>query len=662
MDDLKLGSAGGYGRCARPGKARCAALLLCGFVLLMPGLAGADQGRVGARAVPSPDRSAANHAPSGTSASGPIERFALAIGANEGGAERVLLRYAHADAEAFLSVMQQLGGLSKSRALILRGPTAAEVRTTFEKLAGQMQAAVRQGKRVQFVFYYSGHSDGLGLRLRQELLPYRELRAEIAGLPAAVKIAVLDSCSSGVFTRSKGGKHVAPFLVDLSNEVRGHAFLTSSAASEAAQESDALAGSFFTHYLVSGLRGAADVDGNGRVTLNEAYRFAFDETLARTVATQAGPQHPAYDFQLAGTGDVVMTELAQATARMVLPAGLTGRVFVRSAASGRLLLELGKTRGRQVTMAVPKGAYHVSVERPLEVLQGRVALVEGQSLPLDDSVLSPVPREVTASRGPTEPAAGQTGSPVHVSSCAGAGAYQLEIFGATLWPSVDTASDPVADRVCTSLWLVGLFGERYMLDGVQVALGVPRVLQGVRGLQLAFVGNRNDRDLRGVQWSTGFNWTGGDGLGVQVAGLYNVVEDRQRGIQLAGIVNYAGLLQGAQGALVNVVAGAGQGAQVGAINRAQGFTGVQIGALNIAHGELSGVQLGGMNVAAGRVAGMQLGLFNYADDADAQVGVLSYSRKHGAALQTFVSDLGWYNLALRFNELLADPKGPATMR
>jgi hypothetical protein len=39
------------------------------------------------------------------------------------------------------------------------------------------------------------------------------------------------------------------------------------------------------------------------VTLNEAYRFAFDETLARTETTSGGPQHAAYDISLAGTGD-----------------------------------------------------------------------------------------------------------------------------------------------------------------------------------------------------------------------------------------------------------------------------------------------------------------------------------------------------------------------
>jgi uncharacterized caspase-like protein len=68
-----------------------------------------------------------------------------------------------------------------------------------------------------------------------------------------VRIAVLDACASGAFTRLKGGKPRKAFLVDESASMRGHAFLTSSAATEAAQESDHIGASYFTHYLVSGL-------------------------------------------------------------------------------------------------------------------------------------------------------------------------------------------------------------------------------------------------------------------------------------------------------------------------------------------------------------------------------------------------------------------------
>src|SRR5207253_2498641 len=113
-------------------------------------------------------------------------------------------------------------------------------------------------------------------------LDYGALRKAIEAVPADVRVAVLDSCASGAFARSKGGQFLPAFLSDASSQVRGQAILTSSSETEVAQESDRIGSSFFTHHLLAGLRGAADTSHDGRVTLNEAYQYAYDETLSRT--------------------------------------------------------------------------------------------------------------------------------------------------------------------------------------------------------------------------------------------------------------------------------------------------------------------------------------------------------------------------------------------
>lgn len=46
-----------------------------------------------------------------------------------------------------------------------------------------------------------------------------------------------------------------------------------------AHESDRLRSSFFSHHLITGLRGAADADGDERVALSEAYDYAYRQTL-----------------------------------------------------------------------------------------------------------------------------------------------------------------------------------------------------------------------------------------------------------------------------------------------------------------------------------------------------------------------------------------------
>jgi hypothetical protein len=163
-------------------------------------------------------------------------------------------------------------------AILLRDPDPRQISDALTRLEREMTVARADSRRVELLFYYSGHSDTEGLLLGESLLPYRELRDSIEAVDADVAVALLDSCSSGSFTRLKGGRRAQPFLFDDAAEITGYAFLTSSSDTEASQESDEIAASFFTHYLVSGLLGAADTTGDGKVTLNEAYQHAFAET------------------------------------------------------------------------------------------------------------------------------------------------------------------------------------------------------------------------------------------------------------------------------------------------------------------------------------------------------------------------------------------------
>ena len=170
-----------------------------------------------------------------------------------------------------------------------RPPTAPRSTPRSRTSSSGCAPARTPGVRRELLVYYSGHSDEDGLMVGRDRVGYDELRARVQRAPAELRVVILDSCASGAFTRRKGGVKRAPFLMDASTDMRGHAFLTSSAADERAQESDRISASYFTYYLVSGLRGAADVNQDQRVTLQEAYQFASQETLARTERSQAGP-------------------------------------------------------------------------------------------------------------------------------------------------------------------------------------------------------------------------------------------------------------------------------------------------------------------------------------------------------------------------------------
>ena len=162
--------------------------------------------------------------------------------------------------------------------------------------------------------YYSGHADGDALHLGGTRLDLVELRDVTAGSSAEARVLVVDSCRSGALTRVKGGRPVPNFEITLDSPPRaqGFAILTSSAAGEDAQESDQLRASIFTHHLISGLLGAADRDHDGRVTIDEAFEYSSERTLAATASSLPGPQHPTYRLEIGGRNDLILSEPGRA--------------------------------------------------------------------------------------------------------------------------------------------------------------------------------------------------------------------------------------------------------------------------------------------------------------------------------------------------------------
>ncbi len=328
----------------------------------------------------------------------PLRRLGLYIGSNDGGPGRATLRYAEEDAGAMAGVMKELGGVSGEDSLVLLAPTAGDVQLGFRQARQRAQAVRDSSRRVELLVYYSGHSDEQGLLLGGEKFGYAELKEAIQEVRADVNIAILDSCSSGAFTRLKGGTRQPPFLVDESSSMQGHAYISSSSADEASQESDLIKGSFFTYFLISGLRGAADSTRDGQVSLNEAYHFAFNETLALTENTQGGAQHPSYNIQLTGTGDLTLTDLRAAVCTLNFAQGIQGRLFVRNA-SGRLVAELAKESGAVVGLGLPEGQYRVVLEEGQRLYEATVEVRPGRPQSLGLRQFTAVRRQPTVARG-----------------------------------------------------------------------------------------------------------------------------------------------------------------------------------------------------------------------------------------------------------------------
>lgn len=505
------------------------------------------------------------------------QRFALVAGANDGGPGRVHLRYAVSDAEAVGAVLTQLGGVAPADLRMLTEPKREQVLEGLDWLRARSDGAAQKGDRTEVFVYYSGHSDEEGLRLGGTEIGYSELRGALDLIHADVRVMVLDSCASGALILEKGGAHLPPFLIDESTDVSGYAYLTSSSMDEVAQEGEQVQGSYFTHFFVSGLRGAADLSSDRRVTLNEAYQFAYAETLARTERTVGGAQHPAYDIRLSGSGDLVMTELVTTGATLQVDPALEGRLFLRDA-EGRLVVEMAKDAGRAVDLGLAPGVYTALVNTPQGLYEARVELKQASTTTLRVADLRPTKATLASARG-----------------------GEMKVV-------------PVSLGVIPDFWDPD--PELHHLD---LSLGIAEA-DALNGLQLALVAAIARDQARGLQASSGVN----------VAG-------RLDGAQLGVALNVAKTMRGLQASSGVNVLGVGSGAQLAAgVNVAQDLRGAQIGDINVA-GTVEGAQVGVINIADG--VGGQVGVLNIARDASGPVlGVVSVNLAGYNSLQLWASE------------------------
>ena len=288
--------------------------------------------------------------------------YLVSVGNNEGTDDEQPLLYAERDAERFAGLMGRLGRVKGLNTVLALGEKAGDLRQTLLKTNVRIRKAKETDTNLTcLIVFYSGHADARGLHLGNSVLSFDELKTMVEGSAADVRILIIDACRSGGLTRVKGASAAEPFEINYVNntEAEGLVIITSSAAGENAYESEKMRSSFFSHHFLSGLRGAADRDRDGRVSLDEVYRYAYRETL-RSSGRTAALQHPTFQFNFRGKGRLVLTYLTDDSSR-------TGRLSITT--PGAYLLEMNDGQDteiseisvgdRGVRLVLPPGDYFV---------------------------------------------------------------------------------------------------------------------------------------------------------------------------------------------------------------------------------------------------------------------------------------------------------------
>jgi hypothetical protein len=221
------------------------------------------------------------------------------------------LKYGVQDARAFSDLLLANNLVEQENLFFLTDGDA-----TLSNLRNVMGTQLKRkaGRDDMVLIYFAGHGatesdanspDGDGLEkyllpvdadpddLYTTALPMREISHIMKRISSEKLIFIADSCYSG----ASGGRTVSiediraniseSFLTRIAG-AKGRVIISASGPNEVSAESDSLGHGVFTYHLIEAIRGKADYDRDGFVTVDEAYRYVSEE-VPRTTG-QA--QHP----------------------------------------------------------------------------------------------------------------------------------------------------------------------------------------------------------------------------------------------------------------------------------------------------------------------------------------------------------------------------------
>lgn len=324
-------------------------------------------------------------------------RVIVAVGHRSGLSGELPLKHATRDASRVGDMFVRLGGVRPEHAVVLQEPSPAQLFGAIDRVTSLVKGRARED--VSLVFYFSGHGDREAIHLGSERVLLRDLDARLALVPAALRIVVADACRTSD-TRGKGVADAEPFAitVDAARDVSGVVRVHASADGEIAQESDELGGAIFTHYWLSGLAGAADTNGDGRVTFDESYAFAYGQTLFRSARSSGVVQRPALEANVREGAPIILTRMTM-TSAIHFPRATDGHYVVYSVGSRTVAGELWTSPVRSVVLAMPPGQYIVHRRAGGRSAALQLDLGKNEQRDIRASDFQILPEEVLARKG-----------------------------------------------------------------------------------------------------------------------------------------------------------------------------------------------------------------------------------------------------------------------
>jgi hypothetical protein len=165
------------------------------------------------------------------------------------------------------------------------------------------------GVRDEFGSLYLAFKNTIRSRLRSTAIKDDYVRGAMDQSRSKRQVVVLDCCNSGAFPQ--GTKAETGGVMGFTHAFQGYGrfVLTASDATQFAWEGDKVIGetdnSLFTHFIVQGLEGEADLDGDGTITVDELYDYAYEQ-ISKVTSKQT-PTKSASKVE----GDIVLRQFTR---------------------------------------------------------------------------------------------------------------------------------------------------------------------------------------------------------------------------------------------------------------------------------------------------------------------------------------------------------------
>lgn len=153
------------------------------------------------------------------------------------------------------------------------------------------------------LLYFSGHGlPGAFLPIdyngQENILYHEEIRRLLDASPARYKICLADACHSGSLLADRSGQPTSlleRYYESLSKARAGTALIMSSKSEETSLESSGLRQGVFSHFLLRGLKGDADVDLDKVVNVQELFNYVQNNVSNYTGSMQSPIIRGDYD-------------------------------------------------------------------------------------------------------------------------------------------------------------------------------------------------------------------------------------------------------------------------------------------------------------------------------------------------------------------------------